>query len=50
MLCVGTYPGTLRAPQTQSVWGCMPTQSVGTIKTIERYSRASGMVSSSPRA
>jgi hypothetical protein len=30
-LCVGTPPGTLRVPVTQSVTGCMPTQSVGTI-------------------
>ncbi|AZZ78724.1 hypothetical protein CCX46_27525 [Pseudomonas sp. RU47] len=31
-LCVVTPPGTLRVPVTQSVTGCMPTQSVGTIK------------------
>jgi hypothetical protein len=35
-LCVGMPPGTLRVPLhkvTQSVTGCIPTQSVGTIMT-----------------
>ena len=35
-LCVGMPPGTLRVPThvTQSVTGCIPTRSVGTISSV----------------